>query len=93
MDHGRGRYNHYACRCAICTEAHREYQREYRRRRGSKPARGPAQHGTRSKYVGGCRCEDCTKANREYQRFMASVYRSGLSAADLLPDNLEDYYG
>jgi hypothetical protein len=29
-----------------------------------KSTRGPAKHGTRSKYNGGCRCLECKEANR-----------------------------
>lgn len=37
-------------------------------RRGLRPARSQAEHGTRARYIRGCRCQPCTDANTTYSR-------------------------
>jgi hypothetical protein len=78
------------CRCRACRAANTKWQQEYRdsKRVGAKRYRPKAIHGTRAKYVAGCRCPECTKANRDYQRDMARIYRKGLKASDMLPEDL-----
>ena len=50
------------------------------------PHRRGAQHGTRSKYVGGCRCDDCRNAHRVYEherRLWARTRKPQLTAGDV----------
>lgn len=61
------------CRCELCTEANKLYNRE-KRNGGAAPV---AQHGTRSCYNTGCRRPECVQANRDYQREWARVNVGG----------------
>ena len=75
-EHGtRSKYTK-GCRCDPCRTANREWDEEYRRRRGVKEQK-PAQHGTKSMYVKGCRCDECCiasrEAGREYRRRKAEL--------------------
>lgn len=59
-DHGtRHYYQYYGCRCELCREVIRSYQRSLK-------GKEPPQHGSTSAYVNyGCRCDLCRKAGRE----------------------------
>lgn len=61
-------YANYACRCAACKTAYREYQipQSVDRKANGLPE-GDARHGTYNGYANwGCRCEACVEANRKY---------------------------
>jgi len=69
------------CHCDECTEANRQYGREYHDRTEPTPV---AKHGTRSGYNKGCRtvadCPSeysCVQANRDYQKEWARVNIGG----------------
>jgi hypothetical protein len=50
------------------------------------PHRQAAQHGNRSRYVGGCRCDDCRNAHRVYEherRLWARSRKHQISAAEV----------
>ena len=65
-DHGISRYTNNRCRCDICVEAWRRYQRAQRLRLAELE---PPEHGTLTAYNGySCRCESCRAANSEYHR-------------------------
>lgn len=53
--HGYGKYTQ-GCRCGVCREAKRLYERK---RRAERLASGDLHHGTRHGYDSGCRCVDC----------------------------------
>lgn len=53
--HGYSRYTH-GCRCEVCREAKRLYEKQ---RRAERLATGDIHHGTRHGYDSGCRCVDC----------------------------------
>ena len=66
-EHGHSGYNHYGCRCAVCTRAATEYQKAFRQRRHDSRvligdrlvALGP-EHGKDGTYTNwGCRCVPC----------------------------------
>ncbi len=65
--------------------AHADAQRAYRASKNPYRLRGltPAEHGTRSKYVGGCRCDPCVLANRNYQREYMWLWRQGVPMIDI----------
>jgi hypothetical protein len=69
-------YNRHKCRCEDCRAAWAEVMRRYRNSSGT---RSKAEHGTRSKYVGGCRCDGCRKANSDYQSERQRLKRQGIS--------------
>lgn len=60
-------YYHCGCHCSGCTEAAREYQRDYRNKL-KREGREPQEHGTWSAYNNfGCRCDECVSAAKEYR--------------------------
>lgn len=75
-----GTYSSYnsGCKCPLCTEAKREYGRQYRARNAARikacieagePLPTDFEHGKVSSYTGrGCRCPECTTAQREAHR-------------------------
>lgn len=68
MTHGINSSYIAGCRCDPCREAHAEYMRDYRRRKGAIPFR-PWRHGmSTTGYQRGCRCQACWDAYNEYQR-------------------------
>lgn len=75
--HGSRRmYQAYGCRCEICREGIRRYQRKLRQR-------GPATHGTNSAYTNyGCRCQKCREAATLYRRELRARHRQELQPTD-----------
>lgn len=70
LKHGtRSAYVNGRCRCELCTEANREYMRDWMRARHVKTRRGrlpPEVHGTIRGYnYFCCRCPRCKQAGRE----------------------------
>ena len=61
-EHGQSAYNHWGCRCNICTEANTDYHYE-RRHAGIRPP----SHGASGYNNYGCRCNICSEANSEYR--------------------------
>jgi hypothetical protein len=86
--HGdRSRYT-AGCRCARCTEAQRNYQREFaRKKRAHGLAPGDERHGTMSGYDNhGCRCSICRAAaitTRQQRRAEAQAVAARVRAQAL----------
>lgn len=69
-------YNQYAngCRCEVCREAKRDYERKSRKRRAANLSR--VNHGKRSTYDAGCRCDQCYMARMEAYYRLPSEYQA-----------------
>ena len=70
--HGYGGYTN-GCRCEVCREAKREYERAIRARRRES---GEISHGKRVGYDSGCRCDDCRLARKIAYRRAPSEYQA-----------------
>jgi hypothetical protein len=77
QQHGRNAYGNSMCRCKVCTDANRLYERKIRAARFAKrvlvdgrlTAAHVKEHGLTATYGNwGCRCEPCTRANAEANR-------------------------
>jgi hypothetical protein len=68
--HGYTGYSTNGCRCAVCTEAARQYRARWRQKNRDVPL--PAddpRHGSNTTYVNClCRCSRCLEAHRMSQR-------------------------
>lgn len=61
-------YANHACRCALCTEAHRVYGAKLRASR-QPLGEDDSRHGTTNAYTNyGCRCELCNEAMSLFYR-------------------------
>lgn len=63
-------YGNLGCRCASCTEAHRQQHNRYmqRVRETKKLVTADAAHGTSYRYDVGCRCDPCREAHNRKSR-------------------------
>jgi hypothetical protein len=77
QEHGRNAYQNSMCRCNVCTNAHKLYERKIRDTRraqrvlvdGRPTAMHVKEHGLAATYTNwSCRCQPCTRANTEYER-------------------------
>lgn len=77
--HGALRKYQSGCRCDLCVENYRTYNREYQRRiKGYKPkVAREILHGTYGRYRKGCRCYECKAANSEKMRKYRGARPSG----------------
>jgi hypothetical protein len=78
------RYTSHGCRCRLCKDAIRDYEREKfgHRPREVVDAERAAQHGTESKYRAGCRCESCRRAATQARRERRRANREAANAYD-----------
>ena len=84
-------YQYYNCRCTLCVEAHREYQRTHPRpsrvKRKEEREFKKSTHGTLYMYrYGKCRCEQCVAVTRAYwkkQRETRKQTERGMKYRDL----------
>lgn len=63
--HGANTYKRGECRCEVCTAAHRDWTRAYRKARFES---GSFTHGKRASYDAGCRCFPCRKAKYDAEQ-------------------------
>lgn len=71
VPHGLGGYTNYGCRCSVCRDAAREWQRQRRSRRLMEGF-DDQQHGTQTAYSAGCRCDVCVET---YKRLAATRWQ------------------